>query len=280
MMKVAVTGASGFIGKYVLDELDKYNVEIIGITRKKNLQTYQSKKLHWLNIDLSKPPINLFQEIGSPQVLIHLAWDGLPYFNSLHHFEHESIYQYIFLKKLIEQGLSNIVTTGTCLEYGNKSGCLTEDMNIRPITPYGFAKNQLREKLIFLKKNTQFKFAWCRLFYMYGDGQSVNSIWPQLKLAIENKNSMFMMSGGEQLRDYLHVRDVARYLVQIAFLNVDVGTVNIASGQPISIRALVEKWIIENRWDIKLDLGHFPYPPYEPMAFWGSNEKLRNLLDS
>jgi dTDP-6-deoxy-L-talose 4-dehydrogenase (NAD+) len=278
-MKIAITGASGFIGKYVIDELDKYDVEIIGITRKKNLQKHQSKKIHWLNIDLSKPTINLFQEIGSPQVLIHLAWDGLPNFNSLHHFEHESIYQYNFLKNLIEQGLSNIVTTGTCLEYGNKSGCLTEDKNVRPITPYGFAKNELREKLTFLKKNTPFKLAWCRLFYMYGDGQSVNSIWPQLKLAIENKNSIFKMSGGEQLRDYLHVRDVARYLVQIALLNVDIGTVNIASGQPISIRTLVENWIIENRWDIKLDLGHFPYPSYEPMAFWGSNQKLRNLLN-
>jgi dTDP-6-deoxy-L-talose 4-dehydrogenase (NAD+) len=79
------------------------------------------------------------------------------------------------------------------------------------------------------------------------------------------------MSGGEQLRDYLPVEVVAQHLVSLSKLRKYVGLVNVCSGRPISIRALVERWIRENEWDISLNLGHFSYPDYEPMAFWGDD---------
>ena len=49
----------------------------------------------------------------------------------------------------------------------------------------------------------------------------------------------------------------------------DIGAVNICSGKPISVRRLVEQWLDENNYKIELNLGHYPYPDYEPMAFWG-----------
>jgi len=86
------------------------------------------------------------------------------------------------------------------------------------------------------------------------------------------------MSGGEQLRDYLPVTDVARFLVKMALNHPNSGTVNVCAGKPISVRRLVESWIQENNWNIALNLGHFPYPNYEPMAFWGNNTKLHSIL--
>ena len=107
---------------------------------------------------------------------------------------------------------------------------------------------------------------------MYGEGQPSTSLYPKLKEAILNKDLVFNMSGGEQLRDYLPVHDVARQIVQLAMNREDVGSVNISSGKPISVRRLVEQWVSDNRWNIELNLGYYPYPDYEPMAFWGKKE--------
>ncbi len=88
------------------------------------------------------------------------------------------------------------------------------------------------------------------------------------------------MSGGEQLRDYLPVTDVAKYIVSLALQGKDIGNVNICSGKPVSVLKLVEDLIVENDWRIKLNLGHYPYPDYEPMAFWGDRQKLDHYMES
>jgi len=102
---------------------------------------------------------------------------------------------------------------------------------------------------------------------------------PQLKGAVERGDRIFKMSGGEQLRDYLPIAEVAQYLASLAMTGRDNGVVNVCSGRPISVRKLVEGWIKENGWSIDLDLGHYPYPEYEPMAFWGDRSKLDCCLE-
>jgi len=86
------------------------------------------------------------------------------------------------------------------------------------------------------------------------------------------------MSGGEQLRDYLPVDEVAKHIVSLALVKKDTGPVNVCSGTPVSVRRLVEGWVKENGWSIRLNLGHYPYPDYEPMAFWGDSKKLSTLI--
>jgi len=86
------------------------------------------------------------------------------------------------------------------------------------------------------------------------------------------------MSEGEQLRDFLPVSDMADFAVNLALKQADAGIVNICSGKPISVRGLVEQWLTESGSTMKLNLGHYPYPDYEPMAFWGNPEKLEKLL--
>ena len=135
--------------------------------------------------DLAKAPSNAFELMDGPDVLIHLAWGGLPNYNSLHHFEQELPAQYRFLKRLVQSGLKNLVVTGTCFEYGMQSGPLREEMETRPTNPYGLAKDALRRQLEFLKRERSFRLTWVRLFYLYGDGQAENSLLPQLKAAVE-----------------------------------------------------------------------------------------------
>ena len=275
-LKIAVTGATGFIGRHVITELLKHNVEIIATYHSNKTAKRNSSRLTWLPFDISKPSDNIFSEIGRPDVLIHLSWSGLPNYNSPHHYEEELHNQYVFLKNMIVGGLKSVVVAGTCFEYGMQSGALSVDIETKPMNSYSFAKDSLRKQLEFLKLEHEYKLIWARLFYMYGDGQSELSLLPQLRKAVKERRNSFKMSGGEQLRDYMPVNKVAVSLVKLAFHEKFSGLVNICSGEPKSIRSIVEEWISENVWKIKLELGYYPYPEYEPMEFWGvkSNEDI------
>lgn len=278
-MKVAVTGATGFIGRHVLAELERRSVETIALVRPSTAKPLGHYGSRVVQLDLHSAPPNAFELMGCPDVLIHLAWSGLPNYKSLHHFERELPAQYRFLKCLIEFGLQTLVVAGTCFEYGMQSGSLSEDIAPHPDNPYGFAKNALRCQLEYLKTTHPFQLTWARLFYLYGEGQAENSLLPQLKQAAERGDPVFNMSGGEQLRDYLNIASVADYLVRLAIQARDVGIVNVCSGMPISIRQLIEGWVEDNGWNIKLNRGYYPYPDYEPMAFWGNRTKLDHILN-
>lgn len=269
VMKVAVTGASGFIGRHVLTELSKHDVDLVAVTRAAARLSDLGKTVRVVEMDIASPPSDSFDRLGKPDVLIHLAWDGLPNYKSLHHFETELPRQYQFLKTMVESGLQSLLVTGTCFEYGMQSGALAATMPTEPTNPYGYAKDALRQQLEYLKSSKPFNLTWGRLFYMFGEGQPSTSLYPKLKEAVSRGDKTFNMSGGEQLRDYLHVEEVAHQIVQLAMTQRNIGPVNICSGKPISVRRLVEQWLKDNNWDIELNLGYYPYPDYEPMAFWG-----------
>jgi dTDP-6-deoxy-L-talose 4-dehydrogenase (NAD+) len=269
-MKVAVTGARGFIGRHVLVELARRGVDVIATQRPGVVpEPSAAANVRWVSLDIAKPPEDSFAALQRPDVLLHLAWDGLPNYRSLHHFETELPRQYNFLSNVIRNGLPALVTVGTCFEYGRQSGALAASLPTRPDNPYGLAKDVLRKKLQYLKGVHPYRLTWARLFYMYGDDQPATSLYPMLKAAVAAGDRVFPMSGGEQLRDYLPVEEVARQLVALATEPGDIGLVNVCAGHPISVRRLVETWIDQHGWKIEPDYGKLPYPDYEPMAFWG-----------
>lgn len=278
-MRVAVSGASGFIGKHVLTELSKHGVDVVAITRDAAKLQDLDTSVHVVEMNLAQPESDCFDRLGKPDVLIHLAWDGLPNYKSLHHFEIELPRQYQFLKQMIVSGLPSLFVAGTCFEYGMQSGLLAADLPTKPSNPYGYAKDALRKQLEFLQSHNRFNFTWARLFYMYGEGQPITSLLPKLKEAVLKGEQVFNMSGGEQLRDYLPVEEIAQQIVRMATSQRDIGIANICSGKPISVRNLVEQWIVQHNWNIRLNLGHFPYPDYEPMAFWGERMYSNDVLE-
>lgn len=271
-MKVAVTGARGFVGRHVLAALAEARVQTVATTRSSpppEASKVGSNDVRWVTLDLSRPPAQCFETLGRPDVLIHLAWDGLPNYRSLHHFETELPYHYRFLARLVREGLPAIVAAGTSFEYGLQGGPLDARSETRPAHAYGFAKDTLRKQLQQLQAVQPFDLTWARLFYMYGEGQPETSLFPLLRKAVAAGERAFKMSGGEQLRDYLPVAEVAQRLVELALRPRNPGPVNVCSGKPISVRRLVEGWLDEYGWKIELQLGHLPYPDHEPMAFWG-----------
>lgn len=278
-MKVLITGVTGFLGKNVLPILLKNNVEVVALVKDKQACSLLENIVQLVEYDISSGLDGVHEKCGSPDALLHLAWGGLPNYNSMQHIDIELQNHYRFIKELVEYGVKNVYVAGTCFEYGDRSGPLSEDIDTNPNNPYGFAKDTLRKQLQFFKVNFPFSLTWMRLFYLYGDDQPEYTLYSQLRAAVQRGDSIFNMSGGEQLRDYMPVGDVVQQIAILVLKQHECGIVNICSGKPVSIRKLVERWVHLNKWDIKLNFGYYPYPTQEPMAFWGDNGKLHSIIN-
>ncbi|MGH2462330.1 MAG: NAD-dependent epimerase/dehydratase family protein [Candidatus Limnocylindria bacterium] len=279
-MRVAVTGATGFIGRHVVAQLEKVGISPTLVCRPASPVPSRLSRHRVVAMDIAEAPPDAYEHIGKPQVVIHLAWGGLPNYSAQRHLDEELPAQRRFLEGMLMAGLGSLTVTGTCLEYGMQSGALREDMPTAPVTAYGRAKDELCMELERRRQEQPFDLTWARLFYLYGEGQAAGSLLPQLESAMARGDATFDMSGGEQLRDYLPVEEAARFLVLLAMNGRDNGIVNVSSGYPVTVRELVEAAIRRRGSSIQLNLGHFPYPAYEPMAFWGDRDKLTRILES
>lgn len=272
-----MTGATGFIGSHVVEALLRRDVEVIATSRDKNKAELLGwyKKVRYIPYDMNILHKEVFDELGRPDILIHLAWEGLPNYQAVFHKEKNLPVHCSFLENMVKGGLKKLVVIGTCLEYGMKTGCLSEDMKPEPIVPYAQAKDDLRRYLEKLKDKMHFELIWVRLFYMFGPGQSERSLLPQLQKAIDRGETSFNMSKGQQLRDYLPVEEVAENIVRISLQNKVSGVINCCSGRPISVRDFVQGHLKKMGKKIDLNWGYYPYLDYEPMEFWGDTRRLK-----
>ncbi len=283
-MKVLVTGATGFIGNYVVEELLKQPHSVVAsstdLQRAKNATWFD--RVNYIPLDLATmdPTVNYFKFFDRPDAMIHLAWEGLPNYKSSFHEEINLPRHSQFLKNLVQNGLTDLTVTGTCFEYGMQEGRLTENLPASPINSYGKAKDALRQQLEELGRAHPFGLKWVRLFYMYGKGQNPNSLLSQLDKALANGESTFNMSGGEQERDFLPVEKVAEYIIKIALQNKVAGIINVSSGKPVTVREFVTQYLKKIGRHISLNTGYYPYPDYEPMGFWGDNARLKTILSN
>lgn len=268
-MKIMVTGATGFIGRHLVQKIVETGEDLICLVRdvERASKCPWLKEVRLLQSDIESKPPKL--DIDEDTILIHLAWGGLPNYSSAFHYEKNLPEHYNYLKSMLQQGLRHLYVMGTCLEYGLKEGPLATETVTEPTTAYGYAKDALNKQLQLKQKELNFTLQWGRLFYVYGEGQSEKSILPLLDKAILNQDKEFKMSGGEQLRDYTSVEDAINQILRIIKHRRN-GTFNICSGTPISIRKLIEQRIKEKHSDIQLKLGHYDYAEYEPMSFWGA----------
>ena len=281
MTKILVTGATGFLGNHVINSLLSYDCEVIAtsIESHNDASRYSwYNKVDYVSTDLSTQDVDFYKSFSRPHSLIHLAWQGLPNYDNRFHLDINLKSSYSFLKNMIACGLKNVVVSGTCFEYGMQSGCLNEGMATNPSNFYAIAKDELNKSIANLKNEYDFKFTWTRLFYLYGDGQSPNSLLGQLKKSIRNKDTEFNMSAGDQIRDFIDVKEVADILARLTIKDQDFGIVNCCSGKPITVLQFVQEQLESVDYKIKLNLGYYPYSKFEPKEFWGDRTKLDSII--
>ena len=277
-MKIIVTGATGFIGRHLVSRLLASGHAVVAMARSED----RARTLPWFEqVEFIAHDLQTelwdWQKSILPDALIHLAWPGLPNYQDFFHVEKNLPSDLHFLKSAVHAGVPRLIVAGTCLEYGMQYGPLGEEIDTRPLTSYGLAKDTLRKSLEIFQRRASFTLQWVRLFYMYGEGQNTNSLLSQLDRALAEGRKTFKMSAGDQLRDYLPIETIARGFEWVIAYPEMAGVINLCSGQPISVLDLVNRHVAQKNGVIELDRGHYSYPDYEPMAFWGMPEKLQKI---
>ena len=277
-MKVALTGGTGFIGQHVRKLLAKSSHEVLLVVRGQAKIVDLDTREKFIIADISEERNDWFDYLGRPDVLLHLAWGGLPNYLDSYHVDVELPLQKKFLSRVISSGLTNLVVTGTCYEYGLTGGALAESQETNPNTPYGIAKDLLRKELFEIQLRQNFELTWARIFYPYGDGQSEISIYSQLRAAMLNGDQQFKMGSGKQVLDFISVEKVASTLVSLSTRCAGVGVVNIGSGEPQSVLDFVQSQIRALGAQIEPLVGALPDRNFESQAFWADVKKLDELM--
>jgi nucleoside-diphosphate-sugar epimerase len=278
-MKVIVTGASGYIGRHVLLPLLDSGCEVYAISRRNKVEFEWPHGVRLLTLDLFDDAARqkAFAEI-CPQWLLHLAW----YAEHGKFWEAQDNIAWLsmsirMLGEFAQQGGQRAVVSGTCAEYRwDGEPCHEASTPLEPSSLYGICKATLFRFLEIAAPRLRLSYAWGRIFLVYGSSESEGRLIAATAQALLEGRPALLTHGG-QIRDFLHVEDVARALVRILTSRVE-GPVNIGSGEPISIaRAVIELARRAGRMDL-LRLGALPAREDDVPVLLPDVGRLRNEL--
>ena len=281
-MKVLITGASGFIGSHVARLLVTEGCEVHAVIRESsNLWRIQDilESLHLLRCDLlAVEEVNAYLEKIKPELCIHLAWYAIPgkYLNAKENLD--SLNASLNLaSQLAEVGCKRFVGVGTCFEYDFSFGYFSESSPTKPLTLYAANKLALCTILEQFAKTTEMEIVWVRPFYQYGPMEDERRLVPAVILSLL-RNEVVKTTKGEQIRDFLHIEDVASAIWAVSRSNLS-GVVNIGSGNPVTVRDIVSQiGNILGKSDL-IQLGALPYRPNDAMFICANNSLLRECTD-
>ena len=271
-MKVLLTGATGFVGRYVAEELDRQGIEFLSLQRSlvSDARAIQMDLLSSLELE------SLFQKF-KPTHLIHVAW----YAEHGKYWDSELNLQWLLAtKRLVEafcsSGGQHIVITGTCAEYDWSHGYCVEDVTpLKPKSLYGICKDTTRRVVELVVEKHGVSMSWARVFFPYGPGEASQRLIPSLFNAFKGEVFPFGVNASSY-RDLLHVEDVARAVLACAQSKF-VGSVNICSGRPVQISEIVVAVARINNCDPEVILKIAPKNQDTNNFLVGENKKLRSL---
>ena len=272
-MKIAVTGANGYLGQGIVKVLLDNGAEVTAVDFKTD---YIDKRAKIISADLFSIE-NPFETLENPDCLLHLAWrDGFVHQSDAHLQDLSKHYQ--FLKAMAESGIHKIAVMGTMHEIGFFEGSVNENTPCHPMNLYGISKNALREATELCCKSHQILFQWLRGFYIVGNSSFGNSIFSKITQAEQAGKLNFPFTMGQNQYDFL---DYDVFCQQVAFAVMQdeiTGIINICSGHPEKLADRVERFISENQYKISLQYGAFPDRAYDSKAVWGNSEKINRIM--
>lgn len=244
MTRVVITGATGFIGRQIVRALDVDGIALMPVVRA-GKEDLLSGVRHVERV-IATP--DLFSEdeawweaqCQSTDLIIHAAWYTEPGKYQQSALNMDCLVGSLRLARgAAKAGVKRLVGIGTCAEYDQSNGTLTVTTALKPLTPYAATKAALFLALSQWLPTQSVSFAWCRLFYLYGEDEDERRLVPYIRKQLE-KGEPAELSSGKQIRDFMDVVDAGRKIVEVALSN-HIGPVNVSSGIPIAIRQLAER---------------------------------------
>lgn len=276
--RALVTGATGFIGSHLTRLLVQkgYDVSIL-VRPDSNLWRIKDilNSIHLIRGDFFK-----LEEIEAPiqerkfEFCFHLAWVAEPgkYLTSFMNLDMLNA-SLTLVSLLANSGCRKLIATGTCFEYDTHVEPLPETTPTHPTSLYAASKLSLSLLLKQLAPMLRIDYSWARLFYQYGPYEDKRRLIPSVIHSLL-QGEPAPTTGGKQIRDFLHVEDVASALWAVAESPLT-GNVNIGSGKPVTVKEIALKiGDLLNRRDL-IQLGKLPFRASDPMVVCADNTLLR-----
>ena len=272
-MKILITGANGYLGQGIVKAIIDREQFVIATDYKTNNVDDRAQKIDSELFEVDNP----YEYFEKPDVLLHLAWrDGFIHYSDAHIDDLPKHYK--FIKKMVDGGVKKIVIMGSMHEIGFFEGSINETTACNPITPYGIAKNALRNLTEVLCKNKGIKFQWIRGYYIVGKKTYGSSIFSKIVMATEEGKEKFPFTMGQNQYDFLDYDEFCDQVAATVVQNKILGIIEVCSGRPEKLSERVERFIKENNYTIALEYGVFPDRPYDSKAIWGDNKKISEIL--
>ncbi|MBS0615253.1 MAG: NAD(P)-dependent oxidoreductase [Verrucomicrobia bacterium] len=276
MKRVVVTGAAGFIGRHVLPVLREKGYDVHALSSQKR----ESNHITWHKVDFLSPlqVSEVLQEIKASHAL-HLAWCTTPgkYWTATENLDWVSASLH-FARAFARNGGKHLVVAGTCAEYAWEDSVLHESSSeFNPGTLYGVCKRSLFKILEKFCSQEGLRLAWGYIFYLFGSGEKEERFIPQIIRGLL-QNIEVKCSSGQQIRDFLHVSDVAAAFAAMVDSSA-AGTFNIGSGRGIALREIVEK--LEKKLEKAglVKFGERQTPANEPLHLVANTERILTSVD-
>lgn len=273
-MKVLLTGASGFIGRYVLEALQRQEIATIAVGR------HPLASCEFQAIDLltaTDIELDRLCEHSDATHLLHLAW----YAGHGHYWTSPLNLRWVeasvrLVEAFCRQGGQKVVVAGTCAEYDWSHGyCRETSTPLEPATLYGISKDVTRRLTAAVCRQAGIPYAWGRIFIPFGAGESIERLIPALMAVFRGVRPPFGVNA-DAWRDFLHVTEVAQGFVTL-LCDESEGIFNISSGRPVQLGDLVQRLAQHFDADPRLVLDLATERPGEPPFLVGENIKLQAL---
>jgi dTDP-6-deoxy-L-talose 4-dehydrogenase (NAD+) len=240
--RVLLTGATGFVGRQVLAALQSAGADVRLVIR-----TGTAGRLAAGAPEDRVTTPDLFAESAAwwqeacrcIDTVIHAAWYAEPGKYLQSPLNMDCLQGTLQLARGAAQaGVRRFVGVGTCFEYDMRGGYLSVDTPLLPTTPYAGSKAAVWLSLANWLPTQNVEFAWCRLFYLCGEGEDERRLVPYVRARLAAGQAV-ELTRGNQIRDFLDVAQAGRLIVETA-LGSHSGAVNICSGIPVTVKEVVE----------------------------------------
>lgn len=280
MKRIVVTGADGYIGSHVLEELARHKERFDVTAAVLDAQTCEKADgIRYVTFDFVRDYAreDLYEALMRPEICLHLAWrDGFVH-NSPKHMEDISCH-FGFLKNLADHGTAQFAVAGSFREYGSVNGMTDVDAFAYPDTMYTLSKTALKRALEIYFAGKDVCLQWFRPFTVYGDEEKNHSILSKIITWEKEGRKTFPFTDGNEEYDYIEIHELARQITAIVSQREISGAIDCCTGVTTRLGDMVERFLAENRFAIRPEYGAFPSRSYDSKSIYGDVRKIDAIM--
>ncbi|MGK0325088.1 MAG: UDP-glucose 4-epimerase [Polaribacter sp.] len=274
--KILVVGGNGYLGKFLVKVLRENEADIFVISR----NCEQSNSQFTVDITNFDETYKVIQKI-KPDIVYHLAANISRNrdFTIYEEMATVNVQGTLNILKSLEGIDAHFIFTSSSEIYGNNASPFHENQIPKPVSPYSLTKINAEMLVQTYSTNQSKKFTNLRVFNFYGENMPEGFFIPQMIQSLK-KGEDFLMTKGEQVRDFLYVGDVVKALVLTAKNSNSYGeTMNVCSGKGTKLSQLAAAVNTVMKTKAKIVLGAIPYRDNEVWEMIGDNSKIKKITD-